>query len=119
MMLVPIVAAAAATLGLTVSSVRNMAQTFYISRAPANECSWMPPATAHEAVSQIQAMKRQELLKLFLSSEAPSDVSDIQGDWNGCLLENNGWVLVRLICMPCGHVVSLPLTHSQPKPPLH
>lgn len=91
MLVVPIVvAAAAATLGLTVSSVRNMAQTFHISRHPQdNFCPWTPPATTHEAVSQLQSMKRKDLLQLFLSCEPPSNISDIQGEWNGCLLDNN------------------------------
>ena len=98
MMLVPMVAVAAATLGLTVSSVRNMAQTYKVSRKQQelDHCLlWTPPANAHEAVSQLQAMKRKELLELFLSCEAPSNVSEIYGEWNGSLLENNGWILVK------------------------
>lgn len=99
MMLVPIVAAAAATLGLTVSSVKNMAQTYHISsQSPQNtdSFSWTAPVTAQEAVSRLESMKRKELLELFLSCKAPSTVSEIQGEWNGSLLENNGRVLVRM-----------------------
>lgn len=97
MLLVPMVAAAAAaTLGLTVASVKNMAQTFQVSKNVHNSCSWTtPPTNAHEAVSQLQTMKRRELLELFLSCEAPSNISELKGEWNGALLENNGWILVR------------------------
>lgn len=104
MMFVPIVAVGAAALGLTVSSVRNMAQTFQVAKAAAPPFStWVPPATPHEAVSQLESMKRKELLELFLSFKAPSNLSDIEGEWNGCLLENNGWILVRTKKMSMCH----------------
>ena len=98
MVVLPLVAAATAvTLSLTVSSVRNMAQTYHVSRAKELDFTWTPPANAQEAVSRLQEMRRRELLELFLSCEAPLEISEIHGAWNGCLLENNGWIMVRLI----------------------
>jgi hypothetical protein len=108
MMLVPIVAAAtAATLGLTVSSVRNIAQTFQVSRTiKAGECSspsWVPPASVQDAVSQLESMKRKDILELFLSCEAPINTSEIEGEWNGRLLAKNGWILVSKCRMSRPH----------------
>jgi hypothetical protein len=48
-------------------------------------------------------MKRKELLELFFSFKAPSNQLDIEGEWNGCLLENNGWILVRTKKMSLCH----------------
>jgi hypothetical protein len=94
MIFVPVISAALGV--LAASSARNMAQTFRISRMDKQPFTFSPPATtADEAVSRMQSMKRKELLELFMACEAPSDASLIKGEWNGCLLENNGWILVR------------------------
>ena len=40
---------------------------------------------------------RRELLQLFLSSKVPSK-DDVQGEWNGILLDNNSWAMVSDGC---------------------
>lgn len=94
MIVVPIISA---TVGVLVaSSARNMAQTFRFLRMDNQSLTFSPPATtAVEAVSRMQSMKRKELLELFMACEAPSNISLVIGEWNGRLLENNGWILVR------------------------
>jgi hypothetical protein len=94
MIVVPIISAAVGV--LVASSARNMAQTLRILRMDKQSFTFSPPATtAVEAVSRMQSMKRKELLELFMACEAPSNISLVIGEWNGRLLENNGWILVR------------------------
>jgi hypothetical protein len=92
MIAVPIVAAAVGV--LAASCARNMAETLRISHVDTSQLTFLPSATAEEAVSRIQSMKRKEILELFMACKVPSDVSLIKGEWNGCLLDNN-WILVR------------------------
>jgi len=103
-------AAAAVTATLALSSGRNMVQTFQVSRehqrsrerslsssipAPAiHRFSLDSQATTASVVKQIEQMNRKELVEVFLSCEAPTDLSEIQGEWNGVLLDNNGFVMV-------------------------
>jgi hypothetical protein len=48
-----------------------------------------------DVVRELQLTKRENLLSLFLSCEAPI-VDDIVGEWNGILLDNNHWIMVCL-----------------------
>ena len=51
--------------------------------------------TSEQIVATLQGLKRIELLKIFLVAEAPSSIDCIQGSWNGILLDNHSWVMVR------------------------
>lgn len=51
--------------------------------------------TSEQIVATLQGLKRIELLKIFLAAEAPSSIDCIQGSWNGILLDNHSWVMVR------------------------
>ena len=50
--------------------------------------------TSEQVVERLQGMKRKDLLQIFLSSEAPSSIDLIQGQWTGILLDNRSWVMV-------------------------
>jgi hypothetical protein len=118
MMILPIAkaAAGAVTATLALSSGRNMLQTFQISRAHQEttdtKAPWVPPSlhrqsdpdpvtdptsttvTAKSVVSDLEELSRKELVELFLSCQPPANAAEIEGEWNGVLLENNGFVLV-------------------------
>lgn len=87
---------------LAVGSGRNMLQTLWIANnvketsSPPDETRFHSFATLSmdEALHQLQAMRRYELLELFLSSQDPHLLS-LQGEWNGILLNNNGLGMVR------------------------
>jgi hypothetical protein len=50
-----------------------------------------------EQVKALQSLDRQEVLQLFLwDCEAPANLAELDGDWNGELLENNGVVLTQV-----------------------
>jgi hypothetical protein len=49
-----------------------------------------------EMVKHLQSLNRQELLELFKSCEVPADLSDIEGEWDGVLLENNGLIMTKV-----------------------
>jgi len=49
-----------------------------------------------EVVQDLKELSREELLLLFLSCEAPKDSNDITGEWNGGLLDNNGWIMTSV-----------------------
>lgn len=99
-------AAAAVTAVLAVSSGQNMLQTLQASRKDDNSNNnprtligagklIRPSETTDEVVAQIQSLKRHELLEIYFSSKAPKDLSEIEGQWDGCLLDNNSWIMVR------------------------
>lgn len=113
MMLLPIarVAAGAVTATLALSTGRNMLQTFRISRAHQEtmdaKAPWIPPSlhrhlsdptsttvAANSVVSDLEELGRKELVEIFLSCRPPANAAEIEGEWNGVLLENNGFVLV-------------------------
>ncbi|CAB9520460.1 expressed unknown protein [Seminavis robusta] len=104
MMLVPIanLAAAAVTAVLAASSGRNMLQTWSLSRQhangslPATEIMIDASDSTNEVVSKIQSMKRKELLELYMSSRGPQDLSEIAGEWNGHLLDNDSWIMTAV-----------------------
>jgi hypothetical protein len=112
MMILPIASAAAGaiTATLALSSGRNMLQTFQISRGNQEntdtKAPWIPPSlhrhlsdptitsTTASVVSDLEELSRKELVELFLTCQPPENISAIEGEWNGVLLENNGFVLV-------------------------
>lgn len=99
--------AAAAVAILGPSSLINMSQTYSIMQThKSNDGTASSFSSANDddagadavclTLSQIKAMKRQELIRLYLSSkcEAPKQLSDIAGEWDGLLLDNNGLIMV-------------------------
>ena len=88
--LTPVLGAATAVLAL--ASGRNMWQTYSICNAHDNQqqeqgascLSVMDNVSSQENVlERIQSMPRNELLELFLSSDPPTSLESINGEWNG------------------------------------
>ena len=84
---------------LTASSIHNAAQTVLIAQVHADRYMsdtnqmLQDDTTTTTVVKKLQTMKRKELLELFKSSEIPSRSALpqlIQGEYDGCLLNNNG-----------------------------
>lgn len=99
MLLTAAKAAAAAVAGsLAFSSGRNMLQTYSIAKKHASDPSRRISTSGDHptTVKEIQSLPRHELLRLYLyTCEPPADLSEIDGDWNGVLLDN-GSVLTRV-----------------------
>lgn len=104
-MLIANLAAAAVTAVLAVSSGRNVIQTINISRQDENQqCAngilgdtgiLQPTDSTETVISKVQGMKRKELLELyFCCSRGPKDLAEIEGEWDGCLLDNQSWIMV-------------------------
>ena len=98
-------AVAVVTTALTASSIHNMAQAVMIVNNSCNNknlkshtiksdiLQGLPRHKTHVLVENLQQMKRRDLLELFCQSSSPSSTR-IQGDYDGCLLDNNGLTLV-------------------------
>lgn len=101
------IAAAAVTAVLTFSSGKNMLQTVSLSRQNSNNVSnnnqqllftgiagaLQPDDSTKTVISKVQCMNRKELLELYFRSRGPADLSEIEGAWDGCLLDNNSRVM--------------------------
>ena len=97
------IAVSAAILTLAGSCARNMIQTartvnevgtgtYDILELPSSVKS-----SSEATVRYLQSLSRRELLILFCRSRAPSDdLTGIVGEWNGQLLDNNGWIMTRI-----------------------
>jgi hypothetical protein len=103
-MMIPIVQTAASIVVLTLvgNTGRNMMQTVSISRNHAASIDAgskiFPELSSPEAaVEKLQSLKRKELVQLFTACRTPSDLFEIEGEWNGCLLDNNGLTTVSNI----------------------
>jgi hypothetical protein len=115
------IVASAVALALASQCARNILQTgIQAGRIGPPPISQVPPfifntsaATIHNdsensalppAVVQLQQMKRRDLVRLFCQSQPPTNGEKaLTGDWNGCLLDNNGKIMT---------LVSNTLTHS-------
>jgi hypothetical protein len=99
MMIVSAIQVAASAFILTVagSCGRNMLQTSRVAGGSSGEIENLLPvgicSNPETTVNHLQSLKRKELVDLFCSSSAPSDLSEISGEWNGYLLENNGIIM--------------------------
>jgi hypothetical protein len=87
-------AACVATGILITGCARNMLQTARIANLSLNIAA--PPVLPVEAgestetvVDYLQTLSREELLRLFCSSQPPSDAEQLCREWNGILLSNN------------------------------
>ena len=110
-------AAAAATAVLALSSGRNMVQTVQVSQQDArkmaksscddsatNNAMMMVQTSSDSSsteavVKYFQKLKRKDLLTVYFCSRAPETIEEIEGEWDGCLLDNNGLVMVRILHM--------------------
>ena len=102
-MLLPIARVAVAALvgSATYSTGRNVYETVQVvskqrrqpiptvSRSSSSQQQPLP-----QSVSELQKLSRQEIIHLYLHycAAVPSDLIDIEGEWNGALLHNNGLV---------------------------
>ena len=99
---------AAVTTVLAVSSGRNMLQTATLSRSSARQEQeqqqqplplslplLLPEDSTETVVSKIKSLKRKELLQLYFHSRGPQNLNEVKGEWDGLLLDNNSWVMVR------------------------
>jgi len=87
--------AVAAVGSVALSSGRNMLQTYRIS---SSSSSLVPPPLPDNptTVKGLQTLSRHELLKLYLyTCQAPRDLEQLNGDWNGVLLQN-GFLLTAI-----------------------
>ena len=89
-------AGAAVTAALAGSSAHNMFQTYQVSKSSVQNSSLpnFDNVPSHTVVKELQSMKRQELLELFLASDAP-ETEKLVGEWDGNLLDNHSWIMVR------------------------
>lgn len=90
-------AAAVAIVGsLAFHSGRNMVQTRQVCRTVDSIGQGTTTKSLEggpTTVEELQKMNRKELLELFVQQcEAPTKLSEIEGEWNGSLLKNNGLV---------------------------
>lgn len=95
------VAVSAAVVAIAGSCGRNMLQSMQVTnqkntpRLNGIDPSF-PKGDSADAVKHLQSLKRKELLELFMSSEVPTDLSKIAGEWDGILLENNGPIMTKI-----------------------
>ncbi|CAJ1966786.1 unnamed protein product [Cylindrotheca closterium] len=94
------VAASAATVTLAGSCGRNMLQAFELRNSdnlPDLSIQKLPSTDhAMKTVEDLHSLNRLELLSLFSSGEIPIDLSDIEGEWEGELLDNNGAIMTTV-----------------------
>ena len=54
------------------------------------------PLSPSSVVHNLKSMTRKNLLHIFSNSHTPLDLSEIEGEWDGCLLDNNGFVMTAV-----------------------
>mmetsp|Transcript_10854 Transcript_10854/g.16603 ORF Transcript_10854/g.16603 Transcript_10854/m.16603 type:complete len:218 (+) Transcript_10854:3-656(+) len=92
-------AAAVAIAALSGSVARNIWQTYQLSNQEKPQLRLELPkeiTKVDDALTKLKSMKRKELVQLYMSCDAPNDLSLIYGRWNGTLLENNGWIMTSV-----------------------
>jgi hypothetical protein len=112
-MIIPVLqtAGAVVTATLALSSGLNMYQTFQVSRGMNDENDLafrlcieerMPSSRRLQvALDEIVGLSRSDALKCFKTScRAPLSLSEIGGEWDGILLDNNGIIMVRICYDP-------------------
>ena len=105
--LLSISTATAACFALLASDVANVYQTISlvssnnkrfndIPSAKAQMNLHVPDLNTEDTLKYMKKLSRKELISLFLSLDAPP-IEEIHGDWNGCLLNNNNWIMVSIL----------------------
>ena len=91
------IASSAVILALAGSCGRNMLQTANLFNKSTSTGTTLLPSHAYSTpentVEHLQSLKRRELLEVFSSSRVCSNLKDVEGEWNGILLENNGMIM--------------------------
>jgi hypothetical protein len=96
------IAISAAVFAIAGSCGSNMLQSIQVTNnmdLPGLNQMHLPSAnveSSSDMVKHLQSLNRQELLELFKASEVPADLSDIEGEWDGVLLENNGILMTKV-----------------------
>ena len=54
------------------------------------------PLSPSSVVQDLKSMTRANLLNIFSNSHTPLSLSEIEGEWDGCLLDNNGFVMTTV-----------------------
>lgn len=102
--LLSISTATAACFALLTSNLMNMYQT--ISLVSSNKKNFnsgmiheptieeIPDLNTDDTIKYMKKLSRKELITLFLTLDAPS-IEKVHGDWNGCLLDNNNWIMTK------------------------
>ena len=112
MLVAPVLQAASSVVILTLAAScgRNMLQTrhhfmqkddSYFSSMFENDATMTDlisssrnsPLPPELVVQNLRSLKRENLLHIFSKSRSPSNLTEIQGEWDGCLLENNGVIM--------------------------
>lgn len=91
-------AAAGITATLAASSATNMYQTFQMMQSPNKSCDpallFSDAESCSSVLRTLEGMDRKELLQVYMASEAPSNLDEVKGEWNGILLDNNLRIMV-------------------------
>ena len=103
-MLLPAAKAVVSAVVFTIAACcgRNTLQTTNFINSKCDDCSIsnLLPESDYDnpkaMVQHLQSLKREDLLEIFRVSQAPKDLSQIEGEWNGYLLENNGVVMTAV-----------------------
>jgi len=97
-------AVATAIVSIGTNVIGNVYQTYsQVSKISQTSCASLPELDIDETRTCVQNLRRKELVSLFLQSEAPH-IEDLEGDWEGCLLENNGWIMTQVSSF-CTHIL--------------
>jgi hypothetical protein len=93
-----LISTSAAVLGIAWLCGSNILQSRQVTNNMDLPPMHLPSANGEssDTVKHLQSLNRQELLELFKSCEVPADLSDIEGDWDGTLLENNGLIMTKV-----------------------
>ena len=68
----------------------------YISSTDGKVCA-PPNKSVDDVVSDLQRLRRSELIELWMNCEAPAqNMKSVDGDWNGVLLDNNGLLMTKI-----------------------
>jgi hypothetical protein len=94
------IAASAVVLALAGGSGRNMLQTSRVAdKIPSSIDSLLPGhvySSQEDTVQYLQSLKRKDLLEIYASSRICSNLEEIQGEWNGVLLDNNNLLMTKV-----------------------
>lgn len=83
--------ASALALSLVGNISRNVYQTYSLPRQDPSSRNLIDIPTfssSQEGVQYLESLNRKELLNIYLQSQPPSNLSQIEGEWNGRLLDN-------------------------------
>ena len=80
-----------------------MIQTYQVSRRDATPVhterllgSIANVDSPESVLERLKSMKRSDLIHLFKVSRTPTDLAELEGEWNGCLLNNNGLIMTTV-----------------------